>query len=108
MSPRKGVPSAGSSCNGSVAIKDWGMRRIAFWTSLTIPSLAVFWGVWGGTFPLGVAGESVEWAWNRIEPTDSLVLVLIPPTVVAILYTGFVWLGARRIDRCRRVKLAAW
>ena len=69
------------------------MHRIAFWSSLTLPSVAVVWGAWFGTFPLGVRGQ---WEWLRIAPDGSLGLSLIPPFVAAALYIGFVWLGQRR------------
>src|SRR6516225_8147751 len=81
------------------------MRRVGFWFSLILAALAVIWGAWWGTFPLGVADE---WEWNRIEPTEALGLALIPPAVSAGSLIGFVWLGARRIDFCRAAERAAW
>jgi len=81
------------------------MRRLAFWSSLLIPALAVIWGAWFGAFPLGIPGQ---WEWNRIEPVGSLGLSLVPPIVAAVLYIGFVWLGERRIERCRAAELSAW
>lgn len=81
------------------------MRRIAFWTSLIVPALAVVWGAWFGSFPLGVPGE---WVWNRVEPVGSLLLSFVPPFVAATIYVGFVWLGERRIERCRAAEMSAW
>jgi hypothetical protein len=84
------------------------MRRIAFWSSLLLPTLAVVWGAWAGSFPLGVRGERGEWEWLRVAPDSGLGLSLIPPAVAAALYIGFVWLGQRRISRCRPAELAGW
>src|SRR5579871_2878311 len=81
------------------------MRRVAFWLSVIVPSLAVVGGVWCSAFPLGVAGE---WEWSRVTPVAPLVWILIPPVIAAALYGGMVWLGEQRIERCRRAELWAW
>jgi hypothetical protein len=81
------------------------MRRIAFWLSLLIPALAVVWGVSLGSFPLGV---QEEWTWNRVTPTGPLWLSLTSVLVAAVLYLGFVWLGARRIERSRPWEMPVW
>jgi hypothetical protein len=81
------------------------MRRVAFWSSLSLPSAIVVWGAWFGTFPFGVRGE---WEWMRIAPDGPLGLSLVPPIVAAALYLGFVWLGQRRIPRCGPAEISAW
>jgi hypothetical protein len=79
--------------------------RIIFWASLGAPSLVVVWGAWFGHFSLGVAGQ---WEWKRVDFAGSLAVTLLPPVVCALLYLGFVWLGAQRIARSRAVEGAAW
>src|SRR5579863_2110778 len=81
------------------------MRRIAVWLSLIIAALAVVWGAWFGSFPLGIPGE---WEWNRVAPDGPFVWALLPPVAAAVLYIGFVWLGERRVPRCRAWELTAW
>ncbi len=44
-----------------------------------------------------------------VEPVGSLAkLSFIPPIVAACLYIGFVWLGERRLERCRATEMSAW
>src|SRR5262245_20029731 len=82
------------------------LRRFIFWLSLIAPALAVVWGAWWGTFPLGVPGD--RWEWKRIEPSASAALIFGPPLVAAALFVAFVALALRRIDRARPVEVAAW
>jgi hypothetical protein len=67
--------------------------------------LIVGWGAGWASFPLGIPGQ---WTWNRKPPTDSLSLALIPVLIAAGLYLGFVSLGTRSLNKCRRPALAAW
>src|SRR5579872_4437780 len=71
------------------------MRRLVFWLSLFIPALVVVCGIFCSWLPLGVPGE---WTWDRVAPTEPLMLALGPLLVAAALYLGFVSLGAQRID----------
>jgi hypothetical protein len=81
------------------------MCRLGIYAALCVAVLAVAWGTGIASFPLGVPGE---WTWARVNPSEPLGLALAPVLVVAALYVGFVWLGARYIATCRRAGLAAW
>lgn len=61
--------------------------------------------LWGTAIPLGIPGE---WTWPRI-PIDSETLIgLAAGTAWGAGYLGFVWLGARRIERARSAERSLW
>jgi len=73
--------------------------------AILIVTTLVLQAVWCGGFPLGVPGE---WTWSRLTTPSPLVWSLVLPIVVAAIFTGFVWLGAKRIDGASRWETVAW
>jgi hypothetical protein len=61
--------------------------------------------VWSDRFPLGVPGE---WTWPRIGVSAESAPGWAFASAVAAAYLAFVWLGARRMERCRGGESAAW
>ncbi|MFN0052911.1 MAG: hypothetical protein ACKV0T_12035 [Planctomycetales bacterium] len=61
--------------------------------------------VWGTEWPLGVPGE---WVWTRVSHASSLGLTFALLAIVGGCYLGWVWLGARRIDRATSPERAVW
>lgn len=81
------------------------MRHFAIYAFLVLAVLVVAWGAGLASFPLGVPGE---WEWNRVKPSEPLALALVPVLTAAALYLGFVWLGGKYVENCRRPGLIAW
>lgn len=80
-------------------------RKLVYWGSLTLPAALFAALVWMSSVPLGVPGE---WEWHRIEPSAAVISALLPAILYAVFLVGFVWLGAKRIDRAGTGEVAAW
>lgn len=81
------------------------MRPIAFWVLFTALSLGIVGAVLAAPFALGVPGE---WEWDRVSVPESLGIALLLPALTGVVYVGFVWLGAARIDGSGTAKLTLW
>lgn len=81
------------------------MQRLLVWGTVIVPAALVSAGIHKGQFPLGVPRE---WEWSRIEPTGDSIATLAGPVIFAAMMLAFVWAGAQRLERARRLELWAW
>jgi hypothetical protein len=66
--------------------------KLGFWGSLSLACCAALHAVWHTSLPLGIPGE---WVWPRIESPEPLVWRLVIPSLVGLLYLGFVGRACR-------------
>jgi len=82
-------------------------RWLGFWPTLIGLTAASIIFLWWTDVPLGFPEE---WVWDRISSADltDVLLGWAQAALVAAIYLGFVWLGAKRLSRCSRPETACW
>ncbi|MSR60419.1 MAG: hypothetical protein EXS05_22730 [Planctomycetaceae bacterium] len=81
------------------------MRANSVWIALVGLTSVAIGLVWFTDLPLGVPGE---WEWSRAPATTPLALTFATLAIAAVGYLGFVWLGARRVDRSGTRERLLW
>lgn len=76
---------------------------LGFWGSLCLACGAALYIAWNTSLPLGIPDE---WVWPRIESAEPLAWRLVVPTLVGLVYLGFVWWCCRRDEPWSGSRLA--